>query len=117
MMLDPAEKRGITASQSIADAVAESIEDAEDYADGVAALERFRKHPVVWWASPDLNRGQRLPKPQVYQANPQAHWRMRILQGLKCFWSECQGYQISQGILGSSSSVRSSGSTSESVSS
>ena len=47
MMLDPAEKRGITASQSIADAVAESIEDAEDYADGVAALERVRKHPVV----------------------------------------------------------------------
>ena len=48
MMLDPAEKRGITVSQSIADAVAESIEDAEDYADGVAALERFRKYTVVY---------------------------------------------------------------------
>ena len=48
MVLEPAEKRGITASRSIAGAVAESIEDVEDYADGVAALERFRKHPVVY---------------------------------------------------------------------
>lgn len=46
-MLNLAERRQISVSQLIIEAVAEAIEDAEDYSDGVAALEQLEKNPVT----------------------------------------------------------------------